>query len=503
MTQLGVLTKQQEEILAKIREIEESCEGIENEHNANRVKELNLEQVQLSAQKAEVSAKLSELESKLSGINSEIAKLSGTGIDRILEAIKKQKWYFFKNKPKVLMDRDTGLLWANLDYFPQDANGRLLEMQPTIVNDMNLDGYHQWEIPEKNIVDIIINPNIQFPFLTEGHERCRGARGYIRRRNLVFCRDLNGYMWLDYDYPKTESHGIVITYSKELILNSDYVANVSSNNPVYTEKERLQFTLDLFVQNELWPIFNDDEITQLHKKIYFEKPKLLKQLQELQNQIASMQNVTLFSSEFDYTALLSKYNIAAIDASIIKYYQAIQQWIDELMEKLDYYEKKKEDTLNDAAEIILPLAKEYESSAALTDKENKLLEKRQRKIRNLLSLELNNTKLKLLAVKAQADNLEERINQIDNGVCAIKKLAILEKEERTSFSFITENTAKVIRNALLKMEYFEQNRQFVTNAVNICLSWTENYQTFKTTMREEFNQTYAQEGISEDVGSQW
>ena len=102
MSDLQTLTTQRDELLAKIREIESSCEGIENEHNAQRVQELNLEHAQLSAQKQELSAKLSAMESRLSEISSEITKLSGTGIDRILEAIKNQRWYFFKNKTKSL-----------------------------------------------------------------------------------------------------------------------------------------------------------------------------------------------------------------------------------------------------------------------------------------------------------------------------------------------------------------------------------------------------------------
>ena len=118
MSEYTDLTTKRDELLAKLREIEENCEGIENEHNAQKVQELNIEQAQLKAQKQELSAKLSVIEGKLSAINSEINKLSGTGIDKILEAIKNQRWYFFKNKPKVLMDKLTGILWANLDYFP-------------------------------------------------------------------------------------------------------------------------------------------------------------------------------------------------------------------------------------------------------------------------------------------------------------------------------------------------------------------------------------------------
>ena len=96
MSELTNITAQRDDVLAKIREIEACCEGIENENNAKRVQELNLEKAQLTAQKQELSTKVSVLETKLSTINSEITKLSGTGVDRILEAIKKQRWYFFK-----------------------------------------------------------------------------------------------------------------------------------------------------------------------------------------------------------------------------------------------------------------------------------------------------------------------------------------------------------------------------------------------------------------------
>ena len=100
MSDLSVLTTQRDDLLVKIREIEASCEGIENENNAKRVQELNLEQAQYQAQRQEMVAKLAGLDGKLSIINAEITKLSGTGIERILEAIKNQRWYLFKNKTK-------------------------------------------------------------------------------------------------------------------------------------------------------------------------------------------------------------------------------------------------------------------------------------------------------------------------------------------------------------------------------------------------------------------
>lgn len=64
-----------------------------------------------------------------------------------------------------------------------------------------------------------------------------------------------------------ECKGALFPCSDYLIQNSDYQEKVNPDNPVYTEKERLQFTLDLFTQNELLPIFNDEAITGLYKKL--------------------------------------------------------------------------------------------------------------------------------------------------------------------------------------------------------------------------------------------
>ena len=111
----------------------------------------------------------------------------------------------------------------------------------------------------------------------------------------------------------------MIPCNYSLIQDSEYEENVSDDNLLYTEKERLQFTLDLFRENELCPIFNDAEITDLYKKIYFEKPKLLQALSKVETQLAQCEEVKTITINFDYTTLLNKYDTASIDKSIIKW----------------------------------------------------------------------------------------------------------------------------------------------------------------------------------------
>ena len=318
--------------------------------------------------------------------------------------------------------------------------------------------------------------------------------GYKRSKNLEFSGATSGIS--DYNVA-------LFPCSDYLIQNSDYQEIINPDNPVYTEKERLQFTLDLFTKNELWPIFTDAEVTELYKQIYFEKPKLLAQLQELQTQIKGLQKVTLLSSDFDYTALLAKYDIKAIDASLIKYYQAVQQWCRELMEKVDYYEEQKASVIKDFNLISLKLSKKYEADTNLTEAENILLRDRQRFFQKNFSLGMNSVKIKILAVKKQADALEYRIDEIDEGENSLRELAELEQEKRASFAFLAENTAKIIKNALRKIEYFEANHTFVMNAINIWENWTEGYRVFKTTYKEDMKNDCEDDGIEEEIWSAW
>lgn len=505
MSDLQTLTAQRDDILAKIREIEESCEGIENENNAKRVQALNLEHAQLSAQKQEFSAKLSALESRLSAISSEITKLSGTGIDRILEAIKNQRWYFFKNKTKVLLDRDTGLLWADLHYY--DKNTITVSINKIDLSIYYCDDINNWQIPTysqfKNMIE-----DKTFPLRSSKAKYWElGIKNeldntywpwYINDNGKIRIISLSNNLGIE-----DRDDSLLLPCSDKYCIGCDYENKVSPNNPNYTEKERLQFTLDLFVQNDLWPIFDDEEITELYKQIYYEKPKLLEQLQELQTEIESLQTVVLISSTFDYTALLIKYDIKAIDSSVIKYYQAVQQWTEELMEKLDYYEKEKDEVIRDFNLIGLKLGKKYDKSDMLTVEENTLLCERQRYFASRFSLGMNSVKSKILAVKHQADELEYRIDEIDNGEDSIRQLALLEKEERASFGFIAENTAKIIRKALKKIEFFEANHQYVVWAIESWEEWTEKYKVFKTTYHEELKGSCEDDSIEEAVWQKW
>lgn len=505
MSELENLKSRQQELLDKIQEIEEQCEGIGNEHNAQKMQELNKVQAQLIGSQNDLKQQLQSIQEKLKTINSEIDKLSSTATDRILEAIKNQRWYFFKNKQHILMDKTTGILWANLDYFPYNqgsynSEGRYdLGEAKSLINNYSVDGIDDWQIPTLEVFKQMIYDKT-FPFQ-------QGVEWRIKEASLWYYNidnSLNNIVNLDECNTYLHSHsGYLLPCSYSLIQDSEYEKNILENNNVYTEKERLQFTLDLFRENELLPIFKNNEITDLYKKIYFEKPRLLQALSEVETQLAQCEEVKTITANFDYTTLLSKYDIVSIDKSIIKYYEAVQKWIDELMEYLADFEQQKENVIQDCNQIGLQLSAIYKDDNNLTEAENELLKNRQYYFKDKLALGMDKVKANLLKVKQQADDIEYTINKIDDGDNAIYELAQLEKKERASFALIAENTAKIVNKALQKIDFFEHNRNFIVKAVEVWSKWNEDYKVFKTKQYEELKHSCEEDDIEAEVWQKW
>lgn len=488
MSELSLLTSQRDDLLKKIREIESECEGIENENNAKRIQELNLSQAKLLAQKNQLSAKLTDVQNKLTEIGKEITELSGTGVDRILEAIKKQRWYFIKNKPKVLLDRDTGLLWANLNYYNIMKNDNMdchvWNEDYSVVKTYEFDGYKSWNLPSKNQA-IKLTEDKSFPFMDKNSSLHYIINMKGKSISAIRLSDVaNISMYLGSNYPNTSNHESGwLPCSPTLVENSDYEKNVSPGNQVYTEKERLQFTLDLFVENELMPIFDDEEISELYHKIYFEKPALVDELQKVQSEIENLSKITVLTSEFDYKVLLSKYDVDSINNSLVKYTDAVKRWIDGLLDKLDYFELSMSSNISELNDITESLCSKDFSS--LSNGHKRIFDSQKSSLERLFSVNLKEVRRKLLTYKNNAVEIEKELELSDIEDNPLECLEELEKQSRPKFEFIAEHTAQIIKDALLKVEFFDNNKDFVKTIISVFERWFDEFQSIINIDTEE------------------
>ncbi len=403
----------------------------------------------------------------------------------ILRAIKHQRWYFFQNKPKIIFDRDTGLIWADLKYFHYgEGSGYSEDEAKSVLRDsQNWGGYNGWKIPTAaEFWQMIEDKTFPYHYQSNSNWRIKNRYRWFARDN----RDRIGYINLDYSGENFyRIYGYTACY---LILCSDalFSGSYDSNNP--------QSTLDLFVRNNLIPIFvdrnfdTDEKITQLYKQIYIDKVEVSK---------------PKLTAKLDYKPLLKNYDLSAIAQSPIQYYMAVQNLTDSLLDILQEYEAAQDETIGEFSQMALKLNARYIENPQLTPEENSLLKERQKFLAARLELGLDDVKAQILSVKAQADYLEARIDKINHEPNSIIELAIVEETPRASFAFLVENLAHIISGAQRKVDFFVQHKNFVAAVINAHESWNDDYRSFKTNLREQLKNICAADGIDEEIYSEW
>lgn len=441
-------------------------------------------------------AKRDEIRQKLA----EIRKAEeNQGMEQLLDGIYEQRWYFIKNENLYVLDSYTGYLWANPEYFPcgtNRQNGYTTEKQVKDVIDTKLNSTRikGWKIPNwEELGGVLYSWN---PFTCDGEEDVECIRGYVRDYVATINNHGNTVCW------RLGSNSLSSSFFDSIALPCTAALVENKTVPVrggrvYTQKEIARFVLDLFVENNLVPIIEGANVAQLYNQLIVEKSALTKQLEALEGQIAEAQKTTLLSSEFDYTAMLTAYDLPTIQSSVIQYYQAVQRWITELLQQLDGFEAEKEPILQQAKTIRRQLEAAYEEQPALIDEENALMAARQKFFKERFALETSSIRNKLMLVKAQADKLEARLDTIDDSENSLQEMAALEQEQRASFAFVAENTAKIIKSGLVRIEYFEANFALIKNAIDIWSKWTESYRLFKTMYKNEFEKVSEADGIEE------
>lgn len=441
-------------------------------------------------------AKRDEIRQKLAEIRE---AEENQGMEQLLDGIYAQRWYFIKNENMYVLDSHTGYLWANPEYFPcgpnkTDGYDSEKAAKDVIEKKLNNTRIKGWKIPDWEELGFVLNS--WNPFTYDGKIDTGRIKGY--GRNYIITKNSYGNVvswFIGEDGLQTS-----FRYSLALPCTTALVENKTvpvRGGRVYTQKEIARFVLDLFVEKKLMPIIEDADVAQLYNQLIIEKPELTKQLETLEGQIAEAQKTTLLSSEFDYTAMLTTYDIPAIQSSVIQYYQAVQRWITELLQQLDGFEAEKEPILQQAKTIRRQLEAAYEEQPALTDEENALMAARQKFFKERFALETSSIRNKLMLVKAQADKLEARLDAIDESENSLQEMAALEQEQRASFAFVTENTAKIIKGGLVRIEYFEANFALIKNAIDIWSKWSESYRLFKTMYKQEFEKVSEADGIEE------
>ncbi len=401
-------------------------------------------------------------------------------MDEILAAIKNQRWYFFENNDKIIFDSKTALIWANLEFFSYRKSATMYSSAKnyaevkTLLNATNAQkfgGFGDWQIPTPEELWSFVEDKT-FPYYSGKKWRIKTFSNWcVNYNGNLACKDLDN---------AGARASIYTTSNVNVILCSHALAENFSYSP--------QAVLEIFIQNNLTPKFNDAPANKIfaNYKAGYQTP---------QPQAAS--------ENLDYKNLLKNYALDAVAQSPIQYYKAARKLSDEILEYLQRYEAAQAETIGEFTRMSLQLDEKYIDNPKLTAAENALMIERQKRLARRLQLGLEIVKDKILLLKAQAENFEERLEIINNGETYIREMAALESEPRASFPFLVENVAHIVNLAQAKIDFFVAHKDFVAAIIKAWAFWSGDYKIFKNNLREELANICRANSIDEEIYSAW
>jgi hypothetical protein len=209
--------------------------------------------------------------------------------------------------------------------------------------------------------------------------------------------------------------------------------------------------------------------------------KIQAQLEQTQNEIIFNQGQPLGDDILDHKVLMGTYDLVTVNSSVIQYSQAVQKFVDELLEKTEKYQQENSDTLNALAGAGGRLARRYEPVSVLTDEQNQFLKKNEDFFRKHFVVGFDRVKKQLYAIRAQAEAMEDRLEDINDGTNAIVELADLVQEKRVDFSFLAENCTAIVNNAMARLDFLQHHQEYAAFAVTQWEEWASAYAVLRTT----------------------
>ncbi|WP_180183092.1 hypothetical protein [Acinetobacter sp. YH01020] len=463
----------------------------------------------------------------------------------LLDAISSQKWYGFRNKREIVFDSHTGILFPNFEYIPHIAYDDWEKEKKTY--ELNGIGKKLWgTLDTLGLSDEIKKKYWTTDFVSHFPKQYSGKKSV---KMYVACIDYN-YSWLKDFHENTDKQGNYLSqtsknyfweYQKELkMLPALKVIDNPGLLPDYprlTSLEKAKIILDFYISQDWQPkfepflerqytlsegIFRFKEFIETEEEFqerwdiaqqqcdeynlifdtYYQRIQLQKQLVGLETQLAELpepEPVNIFTSDYDYRLDLNTYDLSAIQNSVWQYSQASQQWVSNLLNRIDEWESDHLDLVKTAFDLNQELEKKLPVCINVTTEEKLLLEAQLEYLKKRLDLGLTPLRSNLINLLSESQQISLNLEQTHT----LLGLAQLEQQARPSFELLAEHTATLCTKTLKEMEWLGESLDFVKTAVNAVRKSAEDYFILVDKYQQDLNQIGLESSIETEEIAKW
>ncbi len=463
-------------------------------------------------------------------------------VDEILyDAIEEQNWFTFKNKPQVVFDRRTGLLYPNFNHVKHVTYKEWGEKKASYgPNGIDIG---QWEIlSEIFYYDERTDRTKGSYFFKQGShnlrldypKKFRGAKstgifiskhidklGQLKKINYI-----TGFSAYDsFTWYITGSYQNFLNYNVFPVLKVLNNPKLLPDHPSMIGKEKGKIILELFIKKEWIPIFEpfleqfhnehhdnyQNRVNETQKRcdsynsifaLYYEKRCIEKRLLALGLTYDDMSNMTALTgnkSSQDFLTGIQNYNFSEINQSVWKYCLSAQKWLNSLLGKIDEWENEHLSLVKNTVELNQELEKKLPVSINITAEEKQLLETQLQQLKKRLDLGLTPLRSKLINLLSESQQISSNLEQTHT----LLGLAQLEQQARPSFELLAEHTATLCTKTLKEMEWLGESLDFVKTAVSAVRKSAEDYFILVDKYQQDLNQIGLESSIETEEIAKW
>lgn len=425
----------------------------------------------------------------------------------IIGMIQSQRLYTFRNKPTIIFDSSTGLIFANPTQIPLISFLKWEVLQQKFELEGIAQGqwkaFHDYNYRDESTqFDYGYSDNdwkVSFPdFPTQFYPtinifdilyKSKSKTFYWKINNMSFHSGKGDY---SSNIKNLESKYILPAYH---ILKDDRILPTSS----LSAYEKAKIILDFFVKQGWIPCFEVciDEKSHIFCTQNFKNVLVAQEY----NQIFDFYLSVIGKGNFclDYRYELSKYPLDEISKSVLQYSIYAQVWFSGLLDQFDEWECKHQDIIKKADEIKQLIDIEFTFSKCISHDEKSTFKHMNQYLQQYLDISFVSTKDFIFKMLQDHRTLEQALKLTKD----LKNLARIEKQERPSFELLVEHSATLCKEKINTFSWFEQNITFIKDILSNFQQQYKSYMLFlDKSLQELFDFAYAN-AVDEEHAQKW
>jgi hypothetical protein len=423
-----------------------------------------------------------DLKNEQENVSRELDAISCIEQQKLFDAVKNQRWYFFKNKKKVIFDKNTAYLWTNQDYLEMKTTHDKCKDYLEKIKSIEIEGFKNWQNCDDNhLIDIMTMPTLK-----DKDSRIM-AKGYDTPRiGLSLDGSVRNYT---YDAP---FHFFPFNDS---LVPENYLIDTQPENKIFSENEKAQIVLDIFVNNNLIPIFDDNKANDIYNNIYIKKPELIKRLAEINEQLENSKGIQSNLNGIDFENMIQSFDLVSCDNSTLNFAKNGLKVID-IISKFTNDIKVEQSGLLKSASILTESVK----NTANEYKHHNIIEERSVFMEKMYDFSISSIEAFLFEKKTELTNIKNEFFNAKN----LNELKVGNTLGLPSFYVFAQFVVEKTNQHFKRLEFFSFNSDLLSEMAEIHEEWSKDFDIFtKKIVSTDFCSKCKKEFIPEEKALEW